>query len=64
MNANRPFTMIAALIFAIVAAGHAIRLYTHAPVAVGSYTIPQWPSVLAAAMTIVLAVGLLREARR
>ena len=61
---SRPFTMIAAIIFAVMAVLHAYRLFTHFQVIVGSHTIAESISIVAILVTAVLAFGLFREARR
>ena len=61
---TRPFTMIAAIIFAVMAVLHAYRLFTHFQVIVGSHTIAESISIVAILVTAVLAFGLFREARR
>jgi membrane protein DedA with SNARE-associated domain len=61
---TRPFTMIAAIIFAVIAVLHAYRLFTHFQVIVGSHTIAESISIVAVLVTAVLAIGLFREARR
>jgi uncharacterized integral membrane protein len=61
---KRPFTLIAAIIFAVVAIAHAYRLFVHFEVRAGSHSVPLWISVVAIAVTGVLAVGLYRESRR
>jgi hypothetical protein len=61
---TRPFTMIAAIIFAVMAVLHAYRLLTHFQVIVGSHTIAESISIVAILVTAVLAIGLFREARR
>jgi hypothetical protein len=61
---QRPFTLIAALIFGLMAVVHAYRIATHFPVVVGSHTIAQGLSWIAVIFTAVLSYGLFREARR
>ena len=39
MSTNRPFTLIAAIIFLVMALVHAYRLATHFQVIIGSHTI-------------------------
>lgn len=63
MTRTRPFTMIAAIIFALMALVHAYRLITHFQIIVGSHTIPQWVSVFGIAVTGLLAIMLYRESR-
>jgi len=61
---KRPFTLIAAIIFAVMAVAHAYRLLTHFQVIVGSHMIGQGLSWVAVILTAVLSYGLFREARR
>jgi hypothetical protein len=61
---QRPFTLIAAVIFGLMAVVHAYRLLTHFQVIVGNHTIAQAVSWVAVIVTAVLSYGLLREARR
>jgi len=60
---TRPFTMIAALIFAIMALLHVYRLFTHFQVVLGSHEIPMWMSYVAIVVAGALAIGLFRESR-
>ena len=60
----RPFTTIAAVIFALMALLHAYRLATHFQLIVGSHTIAQGLSWVAVVLTGVLSYGLFREAKR
>ena len=60
----KPFTTIAAVIFALMALLHAYRLATHFQVIAGSHTIPYEVSWVGLAVTALLAWGLFREARR
>jgi TRAP-type C4-dicarboxylate transport system permease small subunit len=60
---TRPFTMIAALIFAIMALLHVYRLFTHFQVVLGSHEIPMWMSYVAIVVAGGLAIGLFRESR-
>jgi uncharacterized membrane protein YdbT with pleckstrin-like domain len=61
---NKPVTVIAAIIFLIMAAVHVIRLITHFHVVAGSHAIPMWVSWVGIIVPLLLAWGLLREARR
>jgi hypothetical protein len=61
---QRPFTLIAAIIFGLMALGHAYRIVTHFQVIVGSHTIAQGLSWVAVIVTAVLSYGQFREARR
>ncbi len=61
---NRPITMLAALIFTLMALVHVYRLVTHFQIIIGSHTLPESASYLAILVTGLLAFGLFREARR
>lgn len=60
----KPFTMIAAVIFALMALAHAYRLATNFQLIAGSHTIPYEVSWVGLAITALLSWGLFREARR
>jgi hypothetical protein len=60
----KPFTMIAAVIFGLMALLHVYRLVTHFQVIFGSHTIPQNVSWIAVIVLAGLSYGLFREARR
>ena len=64
MASRRPFTSIAAAIFAIMALVHAYRLAVGFPVTVGGTEVAQGVSWIALAITAMFSLGLLREARR
>jgi hypothetical protein len=64
MARTRPFTLIAAAIFALMALVHAYRLVTHFQIIAGSHMLPMWLSIVAIVVTAVLAVGLYRESIR
>jgi hypothetical protein len=63
MTRSRPFTWIAAAIFALMALVHILRLFTHFQIIVGSHTIPQWVSIVGVVVTAGLSWMLCREAR-
>ena len=63
MTRAKPFSLIAAIIFALIALAHVYRLFTHFRVAIGRHSLPMWPSIVAIIVTIILAIGLLRESR-
>ena len=63
MTRTRPFTLIAAIIFALMALLHVYRLITHFQIIVGSHTIPMTVSWIALAVTGLLAVMLYKESR-
>jgi len=60
---TRPFTLIAAILFAIAVLVHIYRLFKQAPIIVGSHTIPMWASYCAIVVLAVLDWGLYRESR-
>jgi len=60
----RPFTLIAAIIFAVMALLHVYRLITNFQVILGSHEIPLSASYAAILIAGVLAWGLFRESRR
>ena len=64
MNTAKPFTLIAAVLFALMAGLHVYRIFTHFQVIVGSHTIPQSVSWIGAVLLALLSLMLLREARR
>ena len=59
----RPFTWVASAIFALIALGHAYRLFTDFQIIIGSHTIPIWLSWVALVVTAGLSWMLCREAR-
>jgi len=61
---KRPFTLIAAIIFALMAVAHAYRVFVHFEVRAGSHEVPLWVSGVAILVTLGLAAGLFRESRR
>lgn len=60
----KPFTTIAAAIFALVALMHVFRLFLGWEVTVNGIAIPMWASALALIITAALALMLFREARK
>ena len=63
MAKSRPFTTVAAIIFALMAAGHLYRLAVGFDVTVGGSTVPQWVSWIALVITSGLAAMLFKESR-
>jgi hypothetical protein len=63
MNSSKPFTWIAAAIFAVMAIVHIIRLFTGFQIVVGNHSIPMWVSYVAIVVTAFLSWMLCREAR-
>ena len=60
---NRPFTWIASAIFALMALVHIYRVIKPFEVTIGSCHLPQWASIVGAAVAGVLSWMLCREAR-
>ena len=60
---TRPFTRIAASIFALIALIHVYRLLTDFQIILGSHAIPMWVSYIGLLVPGLLAVMLFREAR-
>jgi hypothetical protein len=61
---TRPFTLIAAIIFAIMALVHVYRLIKHFQIVIGHHVIPESASIGAIVIAGALAIGLYRESRR
>lgn len=59
----KPFTLIAVVIFAIVALVHAWRLVAGWSVVIADVSIPMWVSIVGAIVAALLAVMVAREAR-
>ena len=64
MAARKPFTLIAAVIFGLMALLHVYRIFTHFQVIVGSHTIAHEVSYIALIVTAGLSYMIFREARR
>jgi hypothetical protein len=64
MSGRKPFTLIAAAIFGLMAVLHAYRIVTHFQVIFGSHTVPQGVSWIALFLAGGLSWMLFREARR
>ncbi len=60
----KPFTTIAAVIFALVALVHILRVFLGWEVTVSGMAVPMWASVAGLVIATGLAVMLLREARK
>lgn len=60
----KPFTLLAALIFLVVAAAHAYRLYMGWAITAGPYDVPTWVSYGGVVIPLILAAMLFNEARR
>jgi hypothetical protein len=63
MTRSKPFTWIAAAIFALMAVVHVLRLFTHFQILIGSHSIPEWVSGVAALFTAFMSWMLCRGAR-
>ena len=63
MSTRRPFTLIAAVIFAIMALAHVLRIAVDFQIIVGSHSLPMSVSYLALVITGILAVMLYRESQ-
>ena len=63
MNRSKPFTWIAAALFALAAIVHIVRLFTHFQIVVGTHVIPMWCSYVAIVVAAFLSWMLCREAR-
>jgi hypothetical protein len=63
MTRSKPFTWIAATIFALIAIVHIYRLVTNFQVIIGSHTIPMWVSYVGVIIPALLSWMLCREAR-
>jgi len=64
MTRSRPFTTIAAVLFAIAALLHIYRLFAHFQVVLGSHVIPMTLSYVAIVVAAIMAYGLFQESRR
>ena len=63
MTRIRPFTLVAAIIFLLMAIGHLYRLAVGFDITVGGTAVPQSVSWVALVVTALLGVMLLRESR-
>ena len=63
MSTRKPFTLLAAAIFAAMALVHIYRIATDFQIIVGSHTLTMSVSYLAIVVTGVLAVALYRESQ-
>ena len=61
---SKPFTMIGAIVFLLVAAAHAYRIYAGIPVTVGVHDIPMMVSWIGGAVAALLGIMLLVESQR
>jgi len=61
---SKPFTVIAAIIFLIVAAAHAYRAYTGVTVVVDGHEVPMMASWIGGVIAALFGIMLLVESRR
>jgi len=61
---NKPFTLLAVVIFAVMALLHAYRLVTHFRIVLGSHEIPMWCSYIGIVVAGGLAIMVYRETKR
>ena len=61
---KRPFTMVAAIIFAVVALVHLLRVAYGWVVNIAGGSVPMWASVVGLVIAGVLAAGLWVESRK
>ena len=59
----KPFTTMATIVFTLVAVLQLVRVLEGWDVAIGSFHVPMWASVVAAAFAALLAVMVWRENR-
>ena len=64
MNSRRPFTLLAAALFAVMALIHIYRLATNFQIILGNHSLPMTASWIALLATGILAVMLYRESQR
>jgi len=63
MTRSKPFTWIAAAIFAVIAVLHIIRVFTKFQIVLGSHSVPMWCSYVGIVIAALLSWMLCREAR-
>jgi hypothetical protein len=63
MNRSKPFTWIAAALFALAAIVHIIRLFTNFNIVLGTHSIPMWCSYVGIVVAAFMSWMLCREAR-
>ncbi len=64
MANHKPFTLVAAVLFGLMAALHVYRIATHFQVILGTHTIPQGASWIAVAFLALMSFMLFKESRR
>ncbi len=63
MNAMKPGSLIAVIVFVVVFLGHLLRLLFHIEVTVGGGRVPMWSSILGCLVPAGVAILLWKEAR-
>ena len=58
---SRPFSLVSAVVFFLIALGHVVRILTRFQIVIGSHRIPLWVSYFGVAIPLLLAISLLRE---
>jgi hypothetical protein len=61
---TRPFTLVAAVVFGLLALVHVYRIMTRFQVVIGTHDISQSVSWIAVIVAAILSIGLFREAFR
>jgi hypothetical protein len=61
---KRPASLVAAILFLLMAIAQLCRFFLQVNVVAGSVTVPLWPSALAAVVLAALAIWLLKERNR
>ena len=61
---NKPFTMLAVLVFAVVALLHLFRLVFGWEATINGAAVPLWPSAVGLVVACALAAGLWWESRK
>jgi uncharacterized membrane protein len=60
---TRPATLVAAVVFLLIAIAQLLRLVFHVKVVANGLVIPMWPSIVACVVAAALAIWLWRESR-
>ncbi|HET9459588.1 MAG TPA: hypothetical protein VFO51_06375 [Sphingomicrobium sp.] len=61
---NKPFTLVAAILFLLMALAHLLRLVLDFQLVVGTHPLPTYASIAGLLIAAVMSWGLFREARR
>jgi hypothetical protein len=61
---HKPFTLVTAMLLALGAAVHLVRLILGIDIIVGTLVLPLWVSVVGVIVALVLCFGLLRERQK